>query len=314
MRDARALSLLTFGLCLCWSSLGVAQGETVEVAGGWRVTTRLRGLMDVNGVACNDDHAYARSWGGGVAVWDGSAWSELPEIPDARHGAYGTGLAVSPAGELFVQASGRIAAWKDGAWTMLTLPTGAGDSPGIAAPAAGELFVAGRGVIARRDGAVLRAYDAGTWRDLAAASGTSASDLWTAGQGGTLMHWDGHGWTRTTSGTEAWLGGLTAAGPSDVWAWSGEPRRYPPSSELLHWDGVAWSSVAPPPGATVVGVAVRGSRVFVATRAGIFERAASAWSPIPAPVDIGEIVSVCATASDLVVGAGRGRVLTHSIR
>lgn len=306
--------LVPLALVLLVACHALAQGETQTLASGWSVTTRLRRLTDVNAVACSDDRGYARGWGGGVAEWSGSGWSELPEIDGFMQGrTYGTAIAASASGVL-VEASGRVAQWDGSRWTLLTRPgTGPYEDLGGIAAIGDEVISVGRGRIDRREGTELHRYDAGTWRDLSAVAGASTSDLWTAGQGGTLLHWDGHAWTRATSGTEVWLGGLLVVSVSDVWAWSDDR-----AATLLHWDGHAWSLVTPPTGGDeMLGVASRGGRVWVATSAGVFERAGSAWTSVLAPTDFGDdrhaILGVCATRTHLIVGAGAGTLATRPL-
>ena len=263
-----------------------AQGETTMLPNGWAMTTRLRRLSDVNAVACSDDHAYAHGWSGGVVRWDGTRWEELPEPAGYTAGqTYGTRVAVTPSGNLLMEASGHVARWDGSSWTTLSFT----DWPryqslgGIAAIGS-EVLVVGRGRVARLEGTALRSYDAGTWRELSAIAGTSIGDLWTAGQGGTLMHWDGQTWTRVVSGTDRWLGGLLAVSANDVWAWAedyGTPT-------LLHWDGHTWSPVTPPIGGAVLDVAVRGDRVWAVTAAGVFERVQEVWTSQLVPSDFGD--------------------------
>lgn len=314
--SGRSISCLALALALAAVALEArAQGSTEVLPSGWTLTTRLRRLTDVNAVACADDRAYARGWSGGVAAWDGSAWQELPEITGYDRGqTYGTHLAATPTG-VVVEASGRAAVWDGSAWSLLTRSSaGPYESIGGLAGVGDDVYAVGRGRIERREAGALRGYDAGTWRDLSAVAGTSASDLWTAGQGGTLMHWDGHAWSRGASGTETWLGGLLALAPSDVWAWSDRSARTP---ALLHWDGTTWSAVALPEGGDVLGVAARAGRVFVATSAGVFERVGTSWTSLLVPADFGDdrhaILALCATRTHLVVGAGLGTLATRPL-
>ena len=74
----------------------------------------------------------------------------------------------------------------------------------------GELVVVGHGRVGLRSGASIASYDAGTWRELVAVAGTSLDDLWTAGQGGTVMRHDARAWSRMATGTDQWLRGLYA--------------------------------------------------------------------------------------------------------
>jgi hypothetical protein len=306
--------VVVVALVLLGTSHVLAQGETQTLPNGWSVTGRLRRLTDVNGLACADDRAYARGWGGGVVAWSGSAWSELPEIDGYMQGrTYGTEIAASSSGVL-VEASGRVAQWDGSAWTLLTRP-GAGPYEAIGGIAAigDEVLVVGRGRIERREGTELRPYDAATWRDLSGVAGASSSDVWTAGQGGTLLHWDGHGWSRAVTRTEVWLGGLLVVGRGDVWAWSDRSA----AATLLHWDGRSWLLIPPPEGGDVLGVASRAGRVWVATSAGVFEHVGSAWTSVLAPSDFGDdrhaILGICATRTHLIVGAGLASLATRPI-
>jgi hypothetical protein len=310
----RALSL---ALALSLAAHASAQGETTTLPSGWSATTRLRRLTDVNAVACDDTHAYARGWGGGVAAFDGTSWTELPAIPGYDQGhTYGTQIAGTAHG-VIVEASGSVASWDGSTWTVVTRPgTSPYDPLGGIAEIAGAIYAVGRGHVDRSAGApTFTAHDAGTWRELSAIAGTSASDVWTAGQGGTLMHWDGHAWARTASGTDHWLGGLAVVSTSDVWAWS-LARNYRPTPTLLHWDGHAWSSVAPP-AQDVLALAVRGAHVWAATPDGVVERDGATWRSILSTADFGDtnhtFAGVCATRTHLVVGAGLGTVVTRPI-
>lgn len=315
-------ALLALVLVLAPASSVAAQGETQVLANGWSVVSRLRRLTDVNAVACSEDRAYARGWGGGVAAWDGAAWAELPELPGTTRGeTYGTQLAATRDG-VVVEASGRLAVWDGTGWSIASAgQTSHWGSIGGIAVVTGEVLAVGRGRVLRREGADLRSYDAGTWRELSAIAGTSASDVWTGGQGGTLMHWDGHAWARAASGTEGTIGGLLAVSASDVWAWAGARvgiRRAPQEPALLlHYDGHAWSSVAPPSGGDVLGVASRAGRVWALTSEGVYERAATGWTSVLVPADFGDgyhsLLGLCATRTHLVVAAGLGSIATRAL-
>ena len=60
----------------------------------------------------------------------------------------------------------------------------------------------------------------------------SEIDDWTAGIGGTLLHWDGNTWQNVESPTTNNQGGLSALNPDDVWTTAG--------TGFLHWDGSQW--------------------------------------------------------------------------
>lgn len=68
-----------------------------------------------------------------------------------------------------------------------------------------------------------------------AAYGQSTSDVWFAGDGGTVLHWDGSHLTNSFQGAaSASFTSLFESASNDVWA-AGD-------HEIEHWDGLKWSS------------------------------------------------------------------------
>ena len=66
--------------------------------------------------------------------------------------------------------------------------------------------------------------------------GSSASDVWAVGSGGTILRYDGSAWRSMPSGTSINLTAVSGTGPDDVWA-VGE------STLIMHYDGRAWRVV-----------------------------------------------------------------------
>ncbi len=122
----------------------------------------------------------------------------------------------------------------------------------VTVPPGGEpLAVGGRpdaGAIVWREG--------GTWRPVALGlegvpllnwvHGFSPRDIWVTGNAGTLLHWDGTGWTRAEVPTSQALWGVWGAAPDDVWAVGGNGQKAGDAT-LLHHDGHTWTQVAVPP-------------------------------------------------------------------
>ena len=52
---------------------------------------------------------------------------------------------------------------------------------------------------------------------LASICGRAHDDLWAAGAGGALLHWDGRAWASLASGTTIWLHGLWQSDGDEVW-------------------------------------------------------------------------------------------------
>ena len=76
--------------------------------------------------------------------------------------------------------------------------------------------------------------------------GTSADDVWLAGISGTLLRWDGSGWTDHSVDTEAAFWGLYAHESGEVIAVGGESRWGGEAAMIWRYDGGAWSEVALP--------------------------------------------------------------------
>jgi len=280
----------------------------------WRAV-HAGALTDLVAITCTRDHAYARSWGGRVASFDGSTWTALPELPGSQQGhTYGTAIAAAPTGEVFTEASGTIAAWDGHAWTSLALDGWTQYEPigGVFAASATDVYVTGRGKIARRNGAHFVAYDAGTWRELTEVAGTGSADLWTSGQGGTIQHWDGAHWTRAATGAanDVWYGGLLEVSATDVWAWRDAPRFARASHggntpAVLHFDGHAWTAADDGLDGEIAAVAGDVDGVYAVTTNGVAHRTNGAWvtelhSAERGP-DAAELIGGCTTAHALIV-------------
>jgi len=94
---------------------------------------------------------------------------------------------------------------------------------------------------------------------LTAVWGTSKSDVWAVGSGGTIIHYDGSAWTATPTGLENTFHAVWGSGPNDVWVVSS-------TGVVLHGTGFAngtasWTNVPPPlsPASQVIVRAVWGS-------------------------------------------------------
>jgi hypothetical protein len=75
--------------------------------------------------------------------------------------------------------------------------------------------------------------------DLAATWGSSASDVWTVGDLGTILHWGGSGWAAAPSGTTQRLNGVWGTSANDAWAVGN-------SGTIERWNGTKWSRFSSP--------------------------------------------------------------------
>lgn len=153
------------------------------------------------------------------------------------------------------------------------------------APGAGELWAVGGDPLASEPTPVILRWDGSQWVDATPAVttggalfkvwGSSASDIWACGQGGTLLHYDGSDWRAVESGSTAPLFTVAGSAADDVWAVGGPP------STVLHYDGTAWSTVDTGiPASVLNGVATgAGDEVVVVGMGGLKLRYdGAAWS------------------------------------
>lgn len=102
----------------------------------------------------------------------------------------------------------------------------------------------------------------------------SASDIWAAGDAGTILHWNGTSWTRVATNTHYGFSGLWAAAPNDIWA---------VGLGAYHYDGTSWSL---PSGAeNVRGNAIHGSArddIWTASYSGnVYHYTIGGWKELP---------------------------------
>jgi hypothetical protein len=69
--------------------------------------------------------------------------------------------------------------------------------------------------------------------------GTSSANMYSVGDGGTILHFDGTNWTRMVSGTTLDIKTIWGTSSQNIWACGYAPRTA--ASVLLHYDGNAWS-------------------------------------------------------------------------
>jgi hypothetical protein len=97
------------------------------------------------------------------------------------------------------------------------------------------------------DGSAPRGMAIPSPNGLQAIWGSSDSDVWAAGDMGTIVHFDGSVWSLVPSGVTENLTCLTGTGANDVWA-TGD------GGSVLHWDGTAWRVASNVPETALLGV------------------------------------------------------------
>jgi hypothetical protein len=82
-----------------------------------------------------------------------------------------------------------------------------------------DVFAVGSGgTILHYDGSAWSAMSSGTTNELDGVWGSSSSDVFAVGNGGTILHYDGSEWSPMSSGTTNDLTGIWGSSPSDVFA------------------------------------------------------------------------------------------------
>ncbi|MBN8232650.1 hypothetical protein JYK02_34545 [Corallococcus macrosporus] len=109
---------------------------------------------------------------------------------------------------------------------------------GLAGVSGDDLWAAGEGrLLLHWDGVTYSARTSPAEGRIFKLWGLSANDIWGAGERGTLIHWDGKTWARVCSPTQGALTTISGTAPDDVWAAGGD------GEDLLHFNGKVWSTV-----------------------------------------------------------------------
>jgi len=104
------------------------------------------------------------------------------------------------------------------------------------------------GITSSAYGAEWIEMDSGTTHYLYDVWGSSATDVFAVGGGGTISHYDGINWIPMDSGINdslsgVWLSGVWGSSASDVFAVGGHCDGFAYHSIILHYDGLTWSQV-----------------------------------------------------------------------
>lgn len=105
---------------------------------------------------------------------------------------------------------------------------------GVWGTSSSDVYVVGRGgTIHHFDGADWSAMDGGIEEDLRDVWGSSADDVFAVGHGGTVVHYDGSDWSTMAPVTSASLFAVWGASPNDVYAVG-------TGSTVIHYVGTEW--------------------------------------------------------------------------
>lgn len=171
---------------------------------------------------------------GGVRRWDGTAWQSVTNLNFcARH------IAGTSARNIIVVGNGQISRFDGTTWARenVTVP---GNLEWAAAAEQSVYAVGTGGLIMRRDASGWTTMPSGTTRDIRTVSAWSASDVWAAGDGRTVLRLVNGAWQRAPEipGAATDCAGIFVRGPRDVlvscfesgYGWA-----------IYRWDGNGWS-------------------------------------------------------------------------
>jgi hypothetical protein len=110
--------------------------------------------------------------------------------------------------------------------------------PGVWGSSGSDVFAVGQyGTLLHYDGTGWSAMNSGTTKHLNGVWGKSESDVFAVGSQGTILHYNGATWSAMSSGTTmAYLNGVWGSSGSDVFAVGDR-------GTILHYDGTAWNAM-----------------------------------------------------------------------
>ncbi len=128
-----------------------------------------------------------------------------------------------------------------GAWSAMPprLPTDL-SLGGLWGSSTSDVYAVGSGgTILHFDGVAWSPVPSGTTRNLHAVWGSSAGNVYAVGAAGTVVHFDGSAWSAATIGTSQTLRGVWGSSASDVYAVAAGRD----TSFIFHFDGSSWEPV-----------------------------------------------------------------------
>jgi hypothetical protein len=99
-----------------------------------------------------------------------------------------------------------------------------------------DMWITNGGVVLHVVGSYAVRFDVGG--SLHSSWGTSSANMYSVGDGGTILHFDGTNWTRMASGTTKKLQNVWGTDNQHIWAAGWDVNHA--ISELLRYDGISW--------------------------------------------------------------------------
>ncbi|RME19478.1 MAG: hypothetical protein D6806_18225 [Deltaproteobacteria bacterium] len=139
-----------------------------------------------------------------------------------------------------------------------------GDLNAVWASADNDVWAAGEDGVVHFDGTSWSFDEANASQELMGIWGSSADDIYAVGKIGTLVHWDGSGWTNVTPQiSKGDLNAISGYAADDIWAVGTKP---PVSGvgPIFHFDGTSWSNLGEVTGYALYAVAATGQHEAIA--------------------------------------------------
>jgi len=135
--------------------------------------------------------------------------------------------------------------WPTGAWTVVAAPAGTVDLRGVALSSSTQGWAVGRvGTILKWDGLGWTATASPTLNDLFSVSIIGATDAWAVGAASTIIHWNGASWTGPLVAPTIVINYRSIHMVSAADGWiAGDQNTATTEGLLLRWNGVTWSIV-----------------------------------------------------------------------
>jgi hypothetical protein len=116
-----------------------------------------------------------------------------------------------------------------------------------------DVWVAGdKGTILHYNGQAWSISPSGTQENLTSLYGTAPNNIWVSGEKGAILLWDGAAWKEVSNGVDTVLVNMWASGPTDVWAVGVDMTGE--SAYIRRWNGTKWEGQDIPGSSSLWGV------------------------------------------------------------
>jgi hypothetical protein len=206
-------------------------------------------------------------------------------------------------------AGGGIVAWQDDRNPSAWAAQSSGTTQGLNAvwgTSGSNLFAVGLGGTIRHfDGAAWSPQSSGSAQDLYGVWGSGASDVYAVGLGGTILHYDGTSWSAVGSGTLQNLYAVWGSSAGDVFAVGS-------GGTILHYNGISWGPLSGVSLKDLHGVwGSSGTDVFAVGSSGVVEHYNGTSWTLQSSSTLLDLFGTWGVASNSVYAVGRSGAVLH---